>query len=69
MGDTDRNRVQVFDDSFNFRYAITGLSDPKDIVVDLWNRLIVAYNHAVNVYTSSNSTAAQAEEVHIYLKN
>ena len=58
VGDRERNNVQVFDDSFNFRYAITGLSDPKDIVVDLWNRLIVAYNHAVNVYTSSNSTAA-----------
>ena len=58
VGDRERNNVQVFDDSFNFRYAITGLSDPKDIVVDLFNRLLVAYNHAVNVYTSSNSTAA-----------
>ena len=58
VGDRERNNVQVFDDSFNFRYAITGLSDPKDIVIDTLKRLLVAYNHAVNVYTSSNSTAA-----------
>jgi sugar lactone lactonase YvrE len=58
VGDRERGNVQVFDDSFNFRYAITGLSDPKDIVIDTLKRLLVAYNHAVNVYTSSNSTAA-----------
>ena len=58
VGDRERNNIQVFDDSFNFRYDITGLSDPKDIVIDHLNRLLVAYNHAVNVYTSSNSTAA-----------
>ena len=56
VGDRERNNIQVFDENFNFRYSITGLSDPKDINLDNTNRLAVAYNHAVNLYTSSNST-------------
>ena len=60
VGDRERNNVQVFDDNFNFRYAITGLSDPKDIVVDSFDRLLVAYNHAVNVYTSTSATFNKA---------
>ena len=56
VGDRERNNVQVFDDNFNFRYAITGLSDPKDIVVDKFDRLLVAYNHGVNIYTSTTGS-------------
>ena len=56
VGDRERNNVQVFDDNFNFRYAITGLSDPKDIVVDAFDRLLVAYNHGVNIYTSTTGS-------------
>ncbi len=56
VGDRERNNIQVFNSDFDFRYAITGLSDPKDINLDNTNRLAVAYNHAVNLYTSSNST-------------
>ena len=56
VGDRERGNVQVFDDNFNYRYSITGLSDPKDVNLDGTNRLAVAYNHAVNLYTSSNST-------------
>ena len=54
--DRERNNIQVFDDSFNFRYSITGLSDPKDVVVDSLDRLLVAYNHGVNVYTATTGT-------------
>ncbi len=61
VGDRERNNVQVFSPSFNFKYAISGFSDPKDIVIDSSNRLNVAFNHGVKVFEASTVEVGNGE--------
>ena len=59
VSDRDRNNVQVFSPNFEFKYQVSGdFSDPKDIDLDSSNQLNIAYDHAVDVYSSSTNEMA-----------